>query len=93
MKRKTFTLLLFVFLMLASLVFIGCEAAPENVLQNDLPAVDEPTDTEDVPAVEEPTVPEDPKDKFVGKWIIEVHYVNNIKNVETYRKTNYQKVS
>ena len=71
MRRKSFTNFIFVLLMIASLIFIGCEAAPENVLQNDLPVVDEPTDTEDVPAVEEPTVPEDPKDKFVGKWIIE----------------------
>ena len=39
----------------ASLVFIGCEAAPENILQ------------EDLPVVEEPTIPENPKDTFVGK--------------------------
>ncbi|MBO5770892.1 MAG: hypothetical protein J6R23_06545 [Spirochaetales bacterium] len=58
--------------MIASLIFIGCEAAPENVLQNDLPAVDEPT------------VPEDPKDKFVGKWIYEEEGSSFILEVSPY---------
>ena len=61
MKRKSFARFIFVLLMIASLILVGCKASPENNLPLDPPAGDTP---------EPPVVPEDPKKSLLesGLW-------------------------
>ena len=61
--------------MIASLILVGCKASPENNLPLDPPAGDTP---------EPPVVPEDPKEKFIGKWIMEGESSSFILEVSPY---------
>lgn len=75
MNRKSFARFIFVLLMIASLILVGCKASPENNLPLDPPAGDTP---------EPPVVPEDPKEKFIGKWIMEEESSSFILEVSPY---------